>query len=93
MKNYIEEIVTVTEFIRDNPHLAEQATKAKRNLLCYYPNDEENFIIITVEGYKCVACLTDDFSPYEVAGTIAPFDENRIYPIQGLETVFQFKSF
>jgi len=46
MKNYIEEIVTVTEFFRDNPHLAEQATKAKRNLLCYYPNDEENFIII-----------------------------------------------
>ena len=32
MKNYLDEIYTVSEFIRDNPALAEQAERAMQYL-------------------------------------------------------------
>lgn len=92
MKNYLDEIYTVSEFKRDNSALAEQAEKALEYLKGYCPNSEEStFVVIEVEGYKCVACLADEFAPYELAETIAPFDKDRIYPLQGLVTGYAFK--
>ena len=65
MKNYLDEIYTVPEFKRDNPTLAEQAEKALQYLQGRYPNSHnDNFVVIEVEGYNCIACLTDEFSPY-----------------------------
>lgn len=94
MKSYIDEIYTVSEFKRDNPALAEQAEKALEYLKGYCPNSEEStFVIIEVEGYKCVAYLADEFAPYELAETIAPFDKERIYPLQGLVTEYAFKRY
>lgn len=94
MKNYIETIITVSQFQQENLALSEQAKRAKDNLYGFYPNsDEDDFIIITVEGYHCVACLIDLFAPYEVAEIIAPFDKDTIYPIQGLVTQFAFKRY
>lgn len=96
MKNYLDEVMTVEEFKDFYPKLAEKADKAMAKLKEYYPeneNDEKNddrFVVIDVEGYKCVAYITDDFTPYELGTTIVPFDENRLYPIQGLETKFRF---
>lgn len=92
MKSYIDEIYTVSEFKRDNPALAEQAEKALQYLKNYCPNSEKStFVVIEVESYKCVAYLTDEFAPYELAETIAPFDKERIYPLQGLVTEYAFK--
>lgn len=92
MKNYLDEIYTVSEFKRDNPALAEQAEKALEYLKGYCPNSEEStFVVIEVEDYKCVAYLADEFAPYELAETIAPFDKERIYPLQGLVTGYAFK--
>lgn len=92
MKSYLDEIYTVSEFKRDNPALAEQAEKALEYLKGYCPNSEEStFVVIEVEDYKCVAYLTDEFAPYELAETIAPFDKERIYPLQGLVTGYAFK--
>lgn len=92
MKSYLDEIYTVSEFKRDNPALAEQAERALEYLKGFCPNSEgSTFVVIEVEGYKCVARLADDFAPYTLAEMIAPFDKERIYPLQGLVTKYAFK--
>ena len=94
MKNYLDKIYTVPEFKRDNPALAEQAEKALQYLQGRYPNSHnDNFVVIEVEGYNCIACLTDEFSPYVLGKHIAPFDKDRIYPLQGLVTVYAFQRY
>ena len=94
MKSYLDEIYTVKEFQRDNPALAEQAERALNYLKGYCPNSEDEiFVIIEVEGYECVAYLTDEFVPYVLSDMIAPFDKDRIYPLQGLVTQFAFKRY
>lgn len=90
MKNYLDEIYTVSEFERNNPALSEKAEQALQYLKGYYPKADV-FVVIQVESYNCVACLCDDFSPYELGTTIAPFDENQIYPVQGLVTKYAFQ--
>ncbi len=92
MKNYLDEICTVSEFIRDNPALAEQAERAMQYLKGCCPDDAV-FVVIEVEGYNCVAYLTDEFSPYMLAEMIAPFDKERIYPLQGLISQYAFKRY
>lgn len=94
MKNYIDEIYTVEQFIQDNPELAEQAERAKDYLKGYCQNnDDVTYVIIEVEGYKCIAYLVDEFSPYILAEMIASFDNDRIYPLQGLVTNYAFKRY
>ena len=94
MKNYLDEIYIVSEFQRDHPALAENAERALNYLKGYCPGSEgATFVIIEVEGYKCVAYLTDEFSPYTLGEMIAPFDKDRIYPLQGLVTQFAFKRY
>ena len=92
MKNYLDEIYTLSEFKRDNPALAEQAERAVQYLKGYCQNsDDVTYVVIEVEGYKCVACLRDEFYPYELGSSVAPFDENQIYPVQGLVTKYAFQ--
>ncbi len=89
MKNYLDEIYTVSEFIRDNPALAEQAERAMQYLKGYCPDDAV-FVVIEVEGYNCVAYFADEFSPFVLGNHIAPFDKDRIYPLQGLISQYAF---
>ena len=94
MKNYLDEIYTVSEFKRDNPTLAKQAERALQYLKGYCQNsDDVTYVIIEVEGYKCVAYLTDEFAPYVLSDMVAPFDKERIYPLQGLVTQYAFKRY
>lgn len=94
MNNYLDEIYTVEQFKQDNPVLAEQAERAKDYLKGYCQNnDDVTYVIIEVEGYKCIAYLVDEFSPYILAEMIAPFDKDRIYPLQGLITNYAFKRY
>ena len=90
MKNYLDEIYTLSEFKRDNHALAEKAEQALQYLKGHYPNGKI-FVVIEVEGYNCVACLRDEFYPYELGMSVAPFDENQIYPVQGLTTKYAFQ--
>lgn len=55
--------------------------------------DYENYIVITVEGYYNIAKIIDDFEPIEIDATVYPFDDKRIYPMQGIEKVIQYKRF
>ena len=56
-------------------------------------SEDTTFVLIEVESYKCVAYLVDEFSPYILAEMIAPFDNDRIYPLQGLVTNYAFKRY
>ena len=47
--------------------------------------DFENYIIINVEGYSCIAHITDHFTPIEISRDIFPFDKENVYPMQGLK--------
>lgn len=92
--NYVDAITTVEQFINEYPKLAEKAEFAKKYLKNFYEQLNENdFIIIEVENYYCVAVVLDYNLPYIVGDHIAPFDENRTYPLQGLETKFAFKRY
>ena len=94
MKNYLDERYTVSKFILDNPELAKQAKRARCSLRNVFPTDDEDeFVVITVEGYYCVAYVMNESAPYELARTIQPFDKNKLYPLQGLETKYQFERF
>ena len=94
MKYYLDEIYTVSEFKCDNPALAEQAERAMQYLKGYCKNSNDvTYVIIEVEGYKCVAYLTDEFSPFVIGNHIAPFDKERIYPLQGLISQYAFKRY
>lgn len=94
LENYIDAVTTVEEFKNQYPELAEQAQKAKEYLQGRYPEaDENDFAVIEVESYKCIAVIVSDGLPYTLGETIAPFDENKLYPIQGLVTKFAFKRY
>ncbi len=92
--NYVDAVTTVEEFKKSYPELAEKAEFAKEYLKGYYEQLNENdFIVIEVESYYCVAVVLDYTLPYIVGDHIAPFDKNRTYPLQGLETKFIFKRY
>lgn len=61
-----------------------RAAYAKAREYFGYDKTAEDFIVIRVEGYCCIALVTDEFNPIEVAEQIFPFDEDRTYPMQGL---------
>lgn len=64
---------------------------AKSNLTDGFSKEEDDFIIIRVEGYNAIALITDEFTPIEICSRIFPYDENRVYPMQEVEIVPQFK--
>ena len=51
----------------------------------------ETAIVITVEGTKCLAWITDEFTPVECSEKVFPFDEKQIYPMQMAEMKICFK--
>lgn len=94
LSNYVDAITTVEQFKKEYPNLAEKAEFAKKYLKGFYEQLNENdFIVIEVETYYCVAVVLDYTLPYIVGDHIAPFDENRTYPLQGLKTIFIFKRY
>ena len=94
MKNYIDELCPVSVFKQENPALSEKAEKAMQYLKGFCPGiEKDKYVVIVVEGYHCIARVLDDFCSYTLASEIAPFDENRIYPLQGLVTTFALKKY
>ena len=49
-----------------------------------HDKEQDDFIVIRVEGYSCIALITNEFTPIEVHEHIFPYDAKRIYPMQGL---------
>lgn len=62
VKNYLEEIYPVNQFIKECPALSENANRAKESLKRFFQNGEDDdFVVIEVEGYYCVAYLLNSF--------------------------------
>ena len=96
MKNYLDEIYTVSQFKENRPELAEMAERAVRYLKGYIPLEHfktSTYIIIEVDTYLCVATTTSKEAPYELYKFIAPFDKDKIYPLQEILTQFTFKQY
>ena len=66
---------------------------AKRNVTDGYAKEDDEFIVITVEGYKCIALITDEWNPIEICERVFPFDDERIYPMQEIEMTVNFKQY
>lgn len=64
---------------------------ARQNLSNGYNKELNDFIIIKVENYNCIALVTNEFNPIEICTRIFPFDENQIYPMQEVEQKYNFK--
>ena len=72
----------------------EVAIRAANYARGWFPNAEnDDFIVIRVEGYYCIAFITDEFSPIEVSEKVVPFDSEKVYPLQCLEQKIYFKRF
>ncbi len=63
----------------------------------HVPADDE-LIIVNVGGYDCVACRVEyifdikcNSSGVKIYSLVAPFDDNRAYPIQCAELKLDFK--
>ena len=64
--------------------------KAKEH---FNSDNHENFIVIRVENYDCVAYVIDEFNPISISRDIFPFDAERVYPMQGLKIEPRFMTF
>ena len=58
----------------------------------FFPNAEpDDFVIIIVEGYNCITVITDERAPKEIADEVVPFDDKKVYPLQGIKQEVTFK--
>ncbi len=93
MTNYIEKIKTVERFAAEaSTKLKEKALAAKEYLNGRYQNVNDNdFVVIEVEGYNCIALIKTKAKHCILDDIIAPFDEQNLYPLQELITQYAFK--
>ena len=75
---------------KENEHLQRSIDKAMEHFNRY---DNDDFIVIRVEGYSCVALVTNDFTPIEVHQDIFPYDSEQTFPMQGLKIEARFMTF
>ena len=66
---------------------------AKNNLTNGWDKLDDDFIIIKVEGFPCVALVTNEWQPLEICERVFPFDSERIDPMQEIEAKIYFKTF
>ena len=55
-------------------------------------HEMDDFIVIRVEEYSCIALITDEFSPIEISSFVFPYDQERIYPVQMIEQKILFSN-
>ena len=65
---------------------------ARNNLTDGWEKDVDDFIVIRVEGYDCIALVTSSFVPLEVCERVFPYDNERIYPVQEIEMKVYFRT-
>ena len=89
--------MSVSEFIRNSVLERiedEHDIRAYEKAMEHFRSDNhENFIVIKVEGYDCVAYVIDEFNPISISRDIFPFDAERVFPMQGLKIEPRFMTF
>lgn len=74
--------------------LIKNALKAREYLNEYiYTDEETEYVIIKIDDYYNVCKVTDEFTPIEICTTVAPFDKDRIYPIQTIKTEIRYLTY
>lgn len=82
-----------TEGYNEKP-LIENAKKAKDYLRSWVSTDEDtDYVIIKIDGYYNVCKVIDEFQPIEICTTVAPFDREKIYPIQKIKTEIRYMTY
>ena len=66
---------------------------ARNNLTDGYAKDDDDFVVITVEGYYCITLGQNQFIPLTINPRVFPFDNERIYPMQEIEQKIYFKQY
>lgn len=64
---------------------------ARNHVTDGWKKEDDEFIVINVEGYSCIALVTSEWSPIEICDRVFPFDRDRIYPMQEIEQKIYFK--
>ena len=88
--NSIYKELNNTKGLKRNENLKRAYEKAKEH---FNSDNHENFIVIKVEDYDCVAYVIDEFTPISISRDIFPFDAERVYPMQGLKIEPRFMTF
>jgi len=57
-----------------------------------YEHSMEDFVVIRVNGFNCIALVTNEFTPIEICPLVFPYDENKTYPMQEIEQRICFKT-
>lgn len=74
--------------------LIKNALKAREYLKNYVSFDENTeYVIIKIENYYNVCRVTNEFQPIEICTTVAPFDKDKIYPIQTIKTEIRYLTY
>ena len=53
-------------------------------------HEMDDFIVIRVEGYDCIALITDEFTPIEISPFVVPYNNERVFPLQCIEQKIVF---
>lgn len=81
------------EYYNEKP-LIENAIRAKEYLQNYVSYDEDTqYVIIKVDNYYNVCKVINDFMPIQICSTVAPFDKDKIYPIQQIKTEIRYLTY
>ena len=84
-----------TEFYTVKEEYQDVLREALRNLRLIYNGlkDPGDVIIIEVEGYDCLAYISDNYLPCEIYNTVVPFsyEEKKVFPEQDIIQEFCFK--
>lgn len=93
IKDYENFSLFTTEGYNEKP-LIENAIRAKEYLQNYVSYDEDTqYVIIKVDNYYNVCKVINDFMPIEIYSTVAPFDREKIYPIQQIKTEIRYMTY
>lgn len=74
--------------------LIKNALRAKEYLQNWVSTDSDTeYVVIKIGDYYNVCKVTDEFTPIEICTTVAPFDKDRIYPIQQIKTEIRYMTY
>ena len=74
--------------------LIKNALKAKEYLQGWIATDADTeYVIIKIGDYYNVCIVTDEFYPIEISTTVAPFDKDKIYPLQTIKTEIRYLTY
>ena len=91
-KNF--EFLTTEYAIANNNHESNMLI-AYRNAKNHFGHNHsiDKFIVIFVDGFKCIAFITNEFAPIEISDIVFPYDSKKAYPMQKITQKICFSTY